>query len=261
MEAKKVSFSYGEQPFITGLDATIKKGCVTTIIGPNGSGKSTLLNLLAKQEKVSEGTITFNDKNINSISQKELAKELAIVFQQHTSPGDITVERLIYYGRVPHKKFWEIENNEDEEIVQWALEVTNLGHLKDRALAELSGGERQRAWIAMALAQKPQVLFLDEPTTYLDVYYQLEVLELARKLNQTLGLTVVMVLHDINQAMQYSDHVIVMKKGKVAYSGKVEEVFTEQMIEEVYGIKAIMRWCEVNTCHYIVPSKLSSHKS
>ena len=213
MEARNISFSYDEAPFIEGLSTKIKRGCVTTILGPNGSGKSTLLNLLARQFKVASGDVFFNNKNLNQITQKELAKQLAVVFQHNTSPGDITVERLVHYGRIPHKKFWEMENSQDEEVVEWALEKTNLLHMRDRHVTELSGGERQRAWIAMALAQQPDVLFLDEPTNYLYIYYQLKLWELVRELNSTLCLTVVMVLHDIKQAIQYYEEVGDMKKG------------------------------------------------
>lgn len=256
MEAKNLKFSYGENPFIEGLNVQLQEGKVTTIIGPNGSGKSTLLNLFANQFKPQGGEIFFESKRLQEIKQKDLAKKLAVVYQHNSAPNDITVEGLIYYGRVPHKKFWEIDNEQDKEIVDWAIEVTNLGGLKDKSLVGLSGGERQRAWIAMALAQKPKILFLDEPTTYLDIYYQLEILHLVRELNRKHNLTVVMVLHDINQAMQFSDQVIVMKKGHILYDGAVEQVFTEEMIEEVYGIQTIIRWCDVNQCHYIIPARL-----
>lgn len=256
MEAKNLSFSYSDNPFMKGLDVRLEEGKVTTIIGPNGSGKSTLLNLFANQFKPHGGEIFFEAKRLKEIKQKELARKLAVVYQHNSAPSDLTVERLIYYGRVPHKKFWEVDNKQDKEIVDWAIEVTNIEALRDKSLASLSGGERQRAWIAMALAQKPKILFLDEPTTYLDIYYQLEILHLVRELNHEHHLTVVMVLHDINQAMQFSDQVIVMKKGSILYDGAVDQVFTEEMIEEVYGIQTVIRWCDVNQCHYIMPARL-----
>ena len=260
MEARNLYFSYDEQPFIEGLEIKLQEGKITTILGPNGSGKSTLLNLFANQYTQQSGSIYLEQRDIREMKGKEIAQKLAVVYQQNLAPSDLTVEKLVGYGRMPHKKLWQSIEESDEEIIDWALTVTNLTELRHKKLISLSGGERQRAWIAMALAQKTKILFLDEPTTYLDIYYQLEILELVKELNRKWGLTVVMVLHDINQAIQYSDEIIVMKKGAVVVRGPVEEIITEALIEKVYGIHAIKRWCPINKCPYITPIPIKENE-
>lgn len=253
MEARNLQFSYDDREFISDINLKIKRGQITTILGPNGSGKSTLLNLFARQLFQKQGDIIINGKNIKTMSSKIFAKELAIVYQQNSAPNDLTVEKLVSYGRTPYKNFWNSESEEDGNIIEWAMKATKLLPLKNKPVGQISGGERQRAFIAMALAQKTDILFLDEPTTYLDVYYQLEILELVKELNESLGITIVMVLHDINQALQYSDNIIIMKSGKVIYDGIASEAITENRIKEVYGINSIIRWCPVNCCKYMTP--------
>jgi iron complex transport system ATP-binding protein len=253
MEAKQLTFRYGMNPFIQNLDTHIEKERITTIIGPNGSGKSTLLNLFVNQLKPENGSILLEGKELNAYKQKKLAEKIAIVYQQNSAPGDITVDRLIRYGRTPYQSFFSSKDEDEEQVIDWALSVTNLAELQTKKLSELSGGERQRAWIAMALAQKTEILFLDEPTTYLDIYYQYEILNLVRELNHKFKMTIVMVLHDINQALQFSDNVIIMKKGRIVFDGSVREGITEHRIEEVYGIKSIIQWCEQNKCPYMIP--------
>ncbi len=256
MEVKNLYFSYDDKDFMANINIKLKKGEVTTILGPNGSGKSTLLNLLAKQLTQSKGDILIDGKNIKVMSAKIFAKELAIVHQQNTSPSDLTVEKLVSYGRTPYKNFWNVETKEDEETIEWAMEVTKLLPLRNKSVGEISGGERQRAFIAMALAQKTDILFLDEPTTYLDIYYQLEILQLVKELNESLGITIVMVLHDINQALQYSHNIIIMKAGKIIYDDKASNAITESRIKEVYGIDSVIRWCPVNSCKYMTPVQI-----
>ena len=246
MDIKNIDFSYGEKPLIRELSTTIEKGKITTIIGPNGSGKSTLLNLIIKQLQPKNGQIIVDGKNITTCSYKDIAKMMAIVHQHNSAPEDLTVERLIAYGRTPYQSFWSSKDEEEEEVVAWALKVTKLEALAKKPISQLSGGERQRAWIAMALAQKTDILLLDEPTTYLDIYYQLEVLNLVRELNKTYGMTIVMVLHDINQAIQFSHNVIIMKHGRIVYTGDAVEGITTERLQEVYGIQADIRWCERN---------------
>lgn len=253
MEVKQIDFGYGSTVLIEKLSTNIQRGKITTIIGPNGSGKSTLLNLLANQMRPKSGDITMDGKNLCTISSKEMAKRLAIVYQQNQAPNDLTVERLVEYGRSPYQGLFLSKDDEGEAIIHWALEITNLSHMSDKRISELSGGERQRAWIAMALAQKTDILFLDEPTTYLDIFYQLEILRLAKKLNAEYGITIVMVLHDINQAIQFSDYIIIMKKGRIIYDGQAQSAITEQRLQEVYGIHASIHWCENNKTNYIVP--------
>lgn len=253
MDIKKIDFSYGDKQFIRELSTKIEKGKITTIIGPNGSGKSTLLNLIIKQLQPKEGQILIDGKNITTCSYKDIAKMMAIVHQHNTAPADLTVESLIAYGRTPYQSFWSSKDEEEEEVVAWALKVTKLEKLAKKPISQLSGGERQRAWIAMALAQKTDILLLDEPTTYLDIFYQLEVLNLVRELNKTYGITIVMVLHDINQAIQFSHNVIIMKHGKIVYTGDAVAGVTTDRLQEVYGIQATIRWCDKNHCPYMVP--------
>ncbi len=253
MEIKKLTFAYGEKSFIKGLSGKIEKGKITTILGPNGCGKSTLLNLLVNQLKPQGGQVLLDGKDIKRIPLKEMARNVAMVHQQNSVPADTTVERLIEFGRMPYQTMFSAEDEEGEAIVKWALEVTNLENMAHKHVGQLSGGERQRAWIALALAQKTDILFLDEPTTYLDIFYQMEILTLVRKLNREYGMTIVMVLHDINQAMQFSDNLIIMKKGRICYAGNVEGGITETRLKEVYGINALIKWSKHNNCPYMIP--------
>lgn len=256
MEFKKINFSYGassEHQFIQNLSASIIPNKITTIIGPNGSGKSTLLNLLVNQLKPNSGDVILEGKNLNTYKAKELAKKIAIVYQQNSAPGDLTVEKLVQFGRSPYQSMFCNDDPEEENVVAWALEVTKLTHMAQKRVSELSGGERQRAWIAMSLAQKTDILFLDEPTTYLDIFFQYEILNLVKELNREYGMTIVMVLHDINQAIQFSDDIIIMKSGQIVYKGNVEEGITIDRMRQVYGITADIRWCKDNKCSYIMP--------
>ena len=184
---------------------------------------------------------------------KEIARKMAMVHQHNTAPADLNVERLVQFGRMPYQTMLSSYDEDGEKIVAWALKVTNLEHMANKRVGQLSGGERQRAWIAMALAQKSEILFLDEPTTYLDVFYQIEVLSLVRKLNREYGMTIVMVLHDINQAMQFSDNLIIMSKGGICYEGPVKDGITEERLKQVYGIRAVIQWSEQNHCPYMIP--------
>ncbi len=253
MEIKDIDFSYGDADFIKALSGNIEKGKITTILGPNGCGKSTLLNLLVNQLRPHKGEVFIDGKSMKKMSIKEIAKKMSMVHQQNTAPSDITIERLVRFGRMPYQTIFSSQDNDSEEVIQWALEVTNLKEMSNKRVGQLSGGERQRAWIAMALAQKTEILFLDEPTTYLDIYYQLEILNLVRKLNREYDMTIVMVLHDINQAMQFSDNLIVMSKGKICYKGKASDAITEERLKEVYGINATIQWSKENNCPYMIP--------
>ncbi len=260
MEADKIFFSYNEEPFLTDIKLTLEQGKITTILGPNGSGKSTLLNLFVRQFLPQKGEILLESQSIRKMKEKELAKKIAVVHQHNTAPGDLTVEELVGYGRAPHQSFWKGRTKEDQRHIEWAMEATHIEKMKEKNIAELSGGERQRTWIAMALAQRTDLLFLDEPTTYLDIAYQMEILNLVRELNHTYGITIVMVLHDINQAIQYSDKLIILKSGKVKYVGNVEEGISEEIVHEIYGIDVVIRYCPVNHCKYIIPIQLRKDK-
>lgn len=238
LHIEQLSVRYEQKEVVHDFSFDVKKGEVLSIIGPNGSGKSTILKAIARMLPYSSGTITFDGKNIRTLSSKEIAKKMCILSQRNQVPSDITVRNLVTYGRYPHKKWFERLNDEDYAIIDWAIEKTQLIHYKDRPIAALSGGESQRVWIAMALAQKPQIVLLDEPTTYLDIAHQHEVLELIRELNRETGMTVVMVLHDLNQASSYSDRIVVVKDGHRAHIGTPDHVITESMIQSIYKMEA-----------------------
>lgn len=241
MDIHNLSFSYGATHVLEQLSLSIHEGKITTILGPNGSGKSTLLSLLARSLMPKSGEIMLEGKDLFSLSAKELAKKLAVVYQQNTAPMDLTVKKLTAYGRQPHKKMLSGWSQQDEEAVNEALTVTNLLNKADAAISALSGGERQRVWIAMALAQQTNILLLDEPTTFLDLYYQIETLELIRTLNKEKKLTVIMVLHDLNQAIRYSDTLIMMERGRIVQKGSPNVVMSKQLVKDVYGIDVIIR--------------------
>ena len=256
LKCENIHFSYDKsKKFIENLNIDIPKSKITTILGPNGSGKSTLLSMLACFNKPLEGNVFIENTNLNILKFKEIAKRIATVHQHNESPEDITVEKLVSFGRVPYNKCRDIDKKTNEEIINWAIESTSLEDIRNEKVMSLSGGQRQRAFIAMALAQKTKVLLLDEPTTYLDMYHQIEVLELVKKLNEEFGITIVMVLHDINQAIKYSNNIIVMKDGRIIESGKPEKVINEKTIKDVYNVQGII--CNANENEmYFVPTKV-----
>jgi iron complex transport system ATP-binding protein len=239
---KELSFAYGKNEVIHGLNLEIHEGTVTTLIGSNGCGKSTLFNLMTKNLKPQKGSILFQGSEISQIKLKDFAKQAAIVHQYNTAPPDLSVEKLVSYGRTPYQTFGiSQDTKKDEENVYRAMEITNVLKHRDKPVAELSGGQKQRVWIAMALAQDTKVLFLDEPTTYLDIRYQLQILKLVKRLNEEYGITIVMVLHDINQALCYSDEIVAMKSGKIIAQGKPEKIITTDLIRSVYDVELEIR--------------------
>ncbi|MEG6585138.1 ABC transporter ATP-binding protein [Dendrosporobacter sp. 1207_IL3150] len=238
LEAKKLNVAIGDKHIIKDLSIAVPAGKVTAIIGPNGSGKSTLLKVLSRVLKPQSGESYFDGNNLSSIPAKELASRLAVLPQTPQSPPDLTVRDLVEHGRFPHRSWWKSLSNEDKAVVDWALHQTGVFDMSDRLVSTLSGGERQRAWIAMSLAQQPQVLMLDEPTTYLDICHQLEVMQLVAKLNGENGITVVMVLHDINQAAQYADYIAVVREGEIFAAGCPPQVITKELLREVFRVEA-----------------------
>ena len=237
MEVKTLSFAYGKNRVLKDISFRIKEGDITTIMGANGCGKTTLFSLMTRNLYPRRGDIFLKGKNIQNLGMKEFARRVSIVHQYNTSSDDITVERLVSFGRTPHMKMMRGRSEEDERLIRWAMEVTNVEKYRDREISRLSGGQRQRVWIAMALAQNTKILFLDEPTTYLDIRYQIEILELVKKLNREFGITIIMVLHDINQAIYFSDCVIGLKDGLVEMEGDPQEVITRESIRSLYGIE------------------------
>ncbi|WP_240420240.1 ABC transporter ATP-binding protein [Paenibacillus periandrae] len=242
MDIKKVTFSYDKKnDHLKSVSSSIEIGKITTIIGTNGCGKSTLLGIMSNNHKPRSGNVILDGKFINTYKPKELARKLAVVHQHNDAPSDLTIEKLVGFGRLPHKSMFAPHSDEDTEAVLQALTRTNLLAKKNLTIDQLSGGERQRVWIAMSLAQSTPFLFLDEPTTYMDIYYQFEVLNLIKSLNVDYGLTIVMVLHDINQAIRYSDSIIVMQNGQIVTKGSPAEVISVETIKQIYGVDVIVR--------------------
>lgn len=238
-----LKFAYDKHIIFNNLNLSIKKGKITTIMGANGCGKSTLFNLITKNLISDYGVIHLNNVKLSSISLKEYAKQVAIVHQYNSMVDDIKVEELVEYGRLPYDKFMKSnkEKNIDDKKVERALKITGLYELRNEIVSSLSGGQKQRVWIAMAIAQDSEILFLDEPTTYLDVHYQLQILKLIKALNEVCNTTIVMVLHDINQALTYSDEIIALSpKGKVITQGKPEEVINSNILKQMYGVELRM---------------------
>lgn len=249
VSVEHLSFSYGNGPVLRDLSVEIRGGVITTLLGANGCGKSTLLQLMTKNLRPGTGTIHLEGTDLDQISLKEFAKRVAIVHQKNTAPEDLTVERLVSYGRLPYSSIFRAGlDGENREQVERALALTDLTALRGRQIGTLSGGQRQRAFIAMALAQNTKLLFLDEPTTFLDVRYQVEILRLVERLNREQGMTIVMVLHDINQALTYSDEVIGLCGGRVALQGAPEEVITSESIRALYGIELPVCRAEGRLC-------------
>ncbi|CUP52972.1 MAG: ABC transporter ATP-binding protein [Clostridium baratii] len=238
IRTKDLNISYGNLDIVKDLNLEIPKGKITTIIGANGCGKSTILKTLARIIKPKSGSIYINDKELNSQDSKELAKAMAVLPQSPQAPNGLTVEELISYGRFPHQKGFGKLKDEDKDIINWALEKTRILEFRDRPIEALSGGQRQRAWIAMALAQETDILLLDEPTTYLDLAHQLEVLKLLEELNKKEGRTIVMVIHELNNAARFADHMIGVKKGKIVCQGTAHEVMTKENLREIFNIDA-----------------------
>lgn len=254
MEINNITFSHDNSNtmHLDAVSGVIEKGKITTIIGPNGSGKSTLLGVMANNYQSKQGEVFLDEKSIVTYKPKDLAKKLAVVHQQNTAPSDMTVERLVNYGRMPHKSMFSSNKTNDDEAIEWALKETNLTDKRKAMIDTLSGGQRQRVWIAMSLAQKTPYLFLDEPTTYLDIYYQYEILELIKRLNEEHGLTIVMVLHDINQAIRYSDTIVALKHGKIVKTGKPIEIITKELMQTIYGVNVLVKEDE-QTGLYTIP--------
>lgn len=239
---KNLSFAYGRQQVLKNLDMELHEGKITTLIGANGCGKSTLFHHMTKNLKLDEGEIFLRETSILDLKLKDFAKEVSIVHQYNTAPVDLSVEKLVSYGRTPyHTMGLSPDPKEDEEKIRWALEITHTYKHKDKPVSELSGGQKQRVWIAMALAQGTKVLFLDEPTTYLDIRYQLQILKLIRQLNREFGITIVMVLHDINQSLYYSDEIVAMKDGRMIAHGLPEEIISSELVGEVYDVNLEIR--------------------
>ena len=235
---EKLDIAYERQVIVENLNISIPSGKITALVGANGSGKSTILKTMARIMKPLRGQVLLDGKSIHQLPTKEVAAQLAILPQNPTAPEGLTVAELVSYGRFPHQKGFGSLKEADRRIVQWAMDVTGLSEFAWRPVDRLSGGQPQRAWIAMALAQQTDQLFLDEPTTFLDMAHQLEVLQLLERLNREEGRTIVMVLHDLNHAARFAHHMIAIKNGKVAGEGPPSRVMTREMLRDVFQIEA-----------------------
>lgn len=240
IEVSGVKVSFGNHHVLRGVDCTVERGEIVTFLGRNGCGKSTLLKVITGNLKPDAGRVTVAGKALSDYQGSEMAREVAFLPQVHEMPKDMTALELVACGRYPYQHWWTGVSTRDREMVADAMRRTNTYHLKERTVASLSGGERQRVWIAMALAQEPKILILDEPTTYLDICHQLEVLELVSRLNREENLTVVMVLHDIGQACRYSTKLLILEDGKIGRQGPPMEILTPAAIAEVFEVDADM---------------------
>ena len=244
ISVKNLSVAYESNTIIEDMNLSIPKGKISIIIGANGCGKSTLLKTIARINKPKSGDILINNKNINKVKEKDIAREVAFLPQGPVCPNGLTVRELVAFGRFPHQKMIGGLNNHDKDIIEWAIEETGLSEFADREVESLSGGQRQRAWIAMTLAQETDIIMLDEPTTYLDMSYQLEVLEVLQKLNREKQITVVIVLHELNNACRFADNIIGLKKGKIVCEGRPIDVINKENLKEIYGIDAKLQLSE-----------------
>ena len=253
LEARDLVLSYADRTVVDGLSVQLPAGKITVIVGANACGKSTLLRGLARLLKPASGVVELNGRNINAMPSREVARTLGLLPQTPNAPDGITVADLVGRGRYPHQGWFRQWNAKDDDAVAAALEATGTLELAGRDIDELSGGQRQRVWIAMALAQQTDILLLDEPTTFLDVTHQVEVLDLVTDLNRRAGTTVVIVLHDLNLAARYADHLIAMKDGRIAAQGTPAEIVTEELVQDVFGLESAVIPDPVSGTPMVVP--------
>jgi iron complex transport system ATP-binding protein len=237
LHSENLALAYDENEVIRDLSVSIPSQKITALVGPNGSGKSTLLRGLARLMKPERGAVYLDGQAIHQMPTKQVARQLAVLPQRPEAPDGLTVRELVAFGRFPYQGFLGVATEEDDQRIESALEITGMDRLADRLLGELSGGQRQLAWIAMALAQDTQLLLLDEPTTFLDMAHQLEVLDVLSRLHREERRTIVMVLHDVNQAARYAQHMVALVSGQIVTSGSPREILSPRVLAEVFGIE------------------------
>jgi iron complex transport system ATP-binding protein len=230
-----LSLGYGSHTVLENINLELPSGCITALLGPNGCGKSTLLKSITKILTPTKGEVKYLNKNVKDIDSKYFSTQISLLPQVQPIPEGITVETLISYGRSPYTGFWGKVTKSDKQFMYQVMEEVGVLELKNSFLNELSGGQRQRAWLAMVLAQDTPYILLDEPTTYMDINHQVELMAILRRLNRK-GKTIIVVLHDINQAARYCDHLVLLKKGKLIAQGSPSEMITQTMMKEVFEI-------------------------
>ncbi|MFJ4838122.1 ABC transporter ATP-binding protein [Streptomyces sp. NPDC088746] len=258
LTARALTLAYDDRTVVHELDLAVPDGCVTVIVGPNACGKSTTLRALGRLLKPAGGSVLLDGTELSRIPTRTIAQSVGLLPQTPVAPEAITVSDLVARGRQPHQRWWQQWSEADERAVTDAMERTDITALGDRPVDELSGGQRQRVWIAMALAQDTDLLLLDEPTTYLDIAHQVEVLDLVRRLaapaaDGSRGRTVVTVLHDLNQAARYADHLVAMKAGRIVAEGRPGDVVTAELVREVFGLEAVIVPDPVTGSPLVVP--------
>ena len=256
IRAEAIQVAYDKDIIIDNLSLEIPHEKITTIIGANGCGKSTLLKAFTRIQAIQKGQILLDGQTINQLPTKKVAKKLALLPQVLEATEGISVYELISYGRFPHQKYLGNLSQYDRDKIHWAMEVTKVAKFAKLDVDSLSGGQRQRVWIAMALAQDTDTIFLDEPTTYLDMNHQLEVLELLQSLNQKMQKTIIMVLHDLNLSARFSDHLIAMKNGAVKYQGEVKEIMTTPVLRDIFHIDAQIIEDPIHKCPVLLTYQL-----
>jgi ABC-type cobalamin/Fe3+-siderophores transport system ATPase subunit len=239
VRAEGLRVGYGDRTVLDGIDLRLPGGAITAIVGPNGCGKSTLLRSVGRVLSPTAGAVLLDGQPVHTMSTRHVARALGLLPQSNVVPEQLTVRDLVERGRFPHRGPFSRWTSKDQDAVDEALAATGTGELADRVVDELSGGQRQRAWIAMVLAQQTPILLLDEPTTYLDLAHRLEVLRLLRSLNTTRGVTVAMVLHDLDEACRYADHLVAMHDGAVIAEGTPREVVTPDLVQRVFGVECL----------------------
>ncbi|WP_186578684.1 ABC transporter ATP-binding protein [Aquibacillus kalidii] len=252
-QAEEIVAGYDNKTIIHGISLEIPSNKISVIIGANASGKSTLLKTLARLIKPTSGKITLDGRQLNKIPPKQLARTLGLLPQSPIVPEGISVADLVGRGRFPHQSLFSGWTNKDYEAVAEAMDIMNITELANRHIDELSGGQRQRVWIAMALAQQTDILFLDEPTTFLDITYQVEILDLLTDLNRKHGTTIVMVLHDINLSARYADNIFAINQGKLVAEGEPSQVISSKLIEDIFGLHSTVIKDPVSGSPSVVP--------
>ncbi|ATN35893.1 hypothetical protein ACO34A_18990 [Rhizobium sp. ACO-34A] len=253
LSTSAITLAYRDRPIIRDLDIAIAEGSFSVIVGANGSGKSTLLKALARLLKPETGSVLLDGQAITTLPSVEIARRIGLLPQTAEAPEGITVADLVARGRYPHQTFFRQWSRQDETVVAASMQAAGIAELADRAVDTLSGGQRQRAWIAMVLAQETPILLLDEPTTFLDMAHQADLLDLLQQLNTDMGRTVIAVLHDLNQACRYATHIIAMREGTVVAEGQPADVVTEEMLEKVFDLPCMIIQDPITATPHVIP--------